>query len=164
MEKKFKTSELELKESSNTRLVSIGTLRKPRRRRQRQRGHEKTKDLRACLHGGGGPQYKWGNPVICGIRDLRQPGRHPLKYFVFGGHDGTRSSLTLPVPSPSSFPSWYLKVPILKIRNVSFIVSSSLDALIRGRLDWRAVYAKQDLQFWDGKQQLKYGNRCTQIK
>ena len=54
MEKKFKTSELELKESFNTRLVSIGTLRKPRWRRQR--GHGKTKDLRACLHGGGGPQ------------------------------------------------------------------------------------------------------------
>ena len=26
---------------------------------------------------------------------------HNLKYFVFGGNDGTRPSLTLTVPSPS---------------------------------------------------------------
>ena len=162
MEKKFKTSELELKESLNTRLVSIGTLRKPRWRRQL--GHGKTKDLRACLHGGGGPQVSEVTHLSVVLGTLGSQDGTRFKYFVFGGHDGTRSSLTLPVPSPSSFPSWYLKVPILKIRNVSLIVSSSLDALIRGRLDWRAVYAKQDLQFWDGKQQLKYGNRCTQIK
>ena len=84
-----------------------------------------------------------------------------LSILFLAGTTGLVPVFTLPVPSPSSFPSWYLKVPILKIRNVSLIVSSSLDALIRGRLDWRAVYAKQDLQFWDGKQQLKYGNRCT---
>ena len=29
---------------------------------------------------------------------------HLLKYFVFGGHDGTRPSFTLPVPSPSYLP------------------------------------------------------------
>ena len=150
MEKKFKTSELELKESFNTRLVSIGALRKPRWRQQR--GHGKTKDLRACLHGGGGPQVSEVTHLSVVLGTLGSQD---------GTRDGTRSSLTLPVPSPSSFPSWYLKVPILKILNVSLIVSSSLDALIRGRLDWRAVYAKQDLQFWDGKQQLKYGNRCT---
>ena len=51
--------------------------------------------------------WGWGTPGILGnsssrgIRDLKQSGRHPLKYFVFGGHDGTRPSLTLPVPSPS---------------------------------------------------------------
>ena len=159
MEKKFKTSELELKESFNTRLVSIGTLRKPRWRRQR--GHGKTKDLRACLHGGGGHQVSEVTHLSVVLGTLSSQDGTRLSILFLAGTTGLVPVFTLPVPSPSSFPSWYLKVPILKIRNVSLIVSSSLDALIRGRLDWRAVYAKQDLQFWDGKQQLKYGNRCT---
>ena len=97
--KKFKTSELELKESFNTRLVSIRDLKETTTATVTRTW--KNKRSKGLFTWGWGTPGILGNSSSRGIRDLKQSGRHPLKYFVFGGHDGTRPSLTLPVPSPS---------------------------------------------------------------